>query len=445
MDYVGLDMTDVPPVTEEPFSPPLKTLCYRVRFYYVTVNKKEDYWKEQEKRWNKDVEGFVGRNHGIVEAVNQVVAPGDSPEQKAQKLYTFVAGLENRSYIPSRAEEEEHTMGLKPNEGAADVLRQKSGTHDDLARLYVAMARAAGIPALMMFVPDRERNFLDTDYLSMTQFDAELAILQLNGKEVFLDPGSKYCPYGLLDWRYSGSRGLRQTSPKEVDFGETPIPNSNSAMIQRVGKFTLNSRGQIDGTLTVGFYGLEAMNRRQSGGRTDAEGRRRLMEDEVKNWLPGGAQVTMTKIPRWEAAETPLAAEFTVTSPFAISAGKRWLITPHVFQINQKPLFPATQRSNPVYLYYPSREIDQVHITLPTGIEVESLPSASTVQLDYAMYSTGQKMENANTILSSRDIGTAGYLFPVSVYKDVKDFYDKVKASDDQQAILRTSAHAGTN
>src|SRR5262249_49336948 len=94
--WTGSVLTWLTPVTEEPFSPPFKTLCYRVRFYYVQVNKKEDFWKEEGKHWNKDVEGFVGRNHGVLEAVNQTVAPGDTPEQKAQKVYAFVAGLENR-------------------------------------------------------------------------------------------------------------------------------------------------------------------------------------------------------------------------------------------------------------------------------------------------------------------------------------------------------------
>ena len=122
MDWVGLDMSNVPAIAEEPFSPPLKTMCYRVRFYYVLVNKKEDFWKEEGKHWNKDVEGFVGRNHGVLEAVNQTVAAGDTPEQKAQKLYTFVAGFENRSYIPSRPEEEQRMLGLKPNAGAETVL-----------------------------------------------------------------------------------------------------------------------------------------------------------------------------------------------------------------------------------------------------------------------------------------------------------------------------------
>jgi hypothetical protein len=31
------------------------------------------------------------------------------------------------------------------------------------------------------------------------------------------------------------------------------------------------------------------------------------------------------------------------------------------------------------------------------------------------------------------------------MYKDIKDFYDKVKAGDDQQVILKAAAHAAGN
>jgi hypothetical protein len=444
-DWIGLEMEDVPALVEEPYAPPINTLRYRVRFYYMVGSNAEAFWKDEGKYWSKYVESFIGRNRGVLETVNQVVAPGDTAEQKAKKLYTFVGQLENRSYIPAREEEEQHALGVKPNEGAEDVLQQKSGTHNDLARLYVAMARTVGIPAQMMIVPDREHAFFDPNYLSMDQFDGELAILQIDGKEVFLDPGSKFCPYGLLDWRYGGSRGIRQSASKDTDLGDSPPSTPNSAMVQRLAHLNLSVDGRVDGTLTVGFYGLEAMNRRQRGGKTDDEGRKKQLEDEVKRWLPAGAEVSMTKPPNWKSAEVPLAAEFKISSPFAVSAGKRWLIATHVFQLNQKPLFPATQRANPVYLYYPSREIDQIHITLPSNTEVESLPPASTVQLDYAIYTTGHKMENTNTILSTRDIGNAGYLFPASAYKEVKDFYDKVKTGDDQQAILKASANAGTH
>jgi hypothetical protein len=36
----------------------------------------------------------------------------------------------------------------------------------------------------------------------------------------------------------------------------------------------------------------------------------------------------------------------------------------------------------------------------------------------------------------------AGVAFPVTVYPELKAFYDKVRAGDDQQVVVKASAHA---
>jgi hypothetical protein len=97
---------------------------------------------------------------------------------------------------------------------------------------------------------------------------------------------------------------------------------------------------------------------------------------------------------------------------------------------------------NPIYFWYPTREIDEVHLTLPSGLEVESLPPNDTVKLDYALFKTGQKQESANSIAVHRDLVMAGVAFPVTAYPDLKTFYDKVRAGDDQQLVVKASAHA---
>ena len=112
--------------------------------------------------------------------------------------------------------------------------------------------------------------------------------------------------------------------------------------------------------------------------------------------------------------------------------------------MNKNAVFAASNRVNPIYFGYPTREVDEVHITLPSGLEVESLPANDLVRLDYAIYQTTQK-QDANTIISRRDIVMGGMAFPVTLYKELKSFYDKVKTGDDQQALLRGSAHAQAN
>jgi Domain of Unknown Function with PDB structure (DUF3857)/Transglutaminase-like superfamily len=444
-DWVDLEMDDVPAFVEEPYMPPANQMKWRVEFYYRTGDKQEEYWKEEGKAWNKQVESFLGRKKGVEEAVSQIVSGATSPEEKLRQIYYFVSRLENQSYDPPRASQEAQALGIKANRGAEDVLQQKSGDHDELNRLFVAMVHAAGFPAWLMRVPDRSETFFQPALLSTDQFDAEIAIVQLNGKEVFLDPGTKFCPYGLLNWRYAGVEGLRQSPTRGTEIGTSTMSTYNQALIQRVAKLQLTDHGSVEGTLTAAFYGIEAMIRRQEGGHTDAEGRKKLMEDEIKTWLPGGSEVTLTEQPLWANTEIPFIATFKISSPLASSAGRRWIIPVHVLQVNERALFSSASRQNPVYFDYPFREIDEVHITIPPGMEVESLPANDQVRLDYAIYNTIQKQEGSSGILSVRQLAMAGALFPVAEYKDLKGFYDKVKAGDDQQAILKGTVHVAGN
>lgn len=444
-DYVDLHASDVAAFITEPHMLPPNQIKWRVEFYYRSSYKPEDYWKEEGKDWNKEVDGFLGHKKGVQDAVAQVTAGAATPDDKVFKLYYFVSRLENRSYEPARPVQEAQTLGLKPIRGAEDVLEQKAGDHDELNRLFVAMVHAAGIPAWLMRVPDRSFEFFQPQFLSTDQFDAEIAIVQLNGKEVFLDPGTRFCPYGLLEWRYGGVQGLRQSATKGTEIATTPMSTYKDAMIQRMARFQLTDHGTVEGTLTVGFYGLEAMNRRQEGSRTDAEGRKKLLEEEVRHWLPGGSDVSLTNSPPWENTVAPLVAEFKISSPLATSAGKRWIIPVHVLQVNETPMFSASTRANAVYFDYPSEEIDEVHISLPPGMEVESLPPSDKVRITYAQYITDQKQESPTSILAVRQIAMAVAAFKVDEYKDVKDFYDKVKAGDDQPAVLRGAAHVAGN
>jgi hypothetical protein len=440
--FVDLQLTDIPPFIREPYMPPLEVSRYRVNFYYMVGAKQEQFWKDEGKFWNKDVESFLGRKDGVAAAVGQTIGATDSPEQKVRKIYAFVTKLDNWSYQPPRAEQEERALGIKADRGAEDVLRQHGGSHNDLNKLFVAMLRAAGMPAWLMWVPSRDREFFDPAYLSTAQLAAEIAITQLDGKEVFLDPGTKFCPYGLLDWRYSNVKGLRQREGKATEIAESGLSDYNQAMIQRMARVKMTPDGKAEGMLTIGFYGQEAMDRRREAGKTDAEGRKKLLEDEVKRWLPADSEVTLTNTPDWDSTEGLLAPTFKISCPLAVAAGKRWIVPVHLFQVNEKPRFSASDRTNGIYFDYRSREIDEVHVTMPPELEVESLPPADNVRLDYALYRTSEKQEAGNTVMTVRDLIIGGLAFPPNMYKEIKGFFDKVKAGDDQPVIAKAAAHA---
>jgi hypothetical protein len=296
----------------------------------------------------------------------------------------------------------------------------------------------------LIWVPDRSREIFLKQYLSTRQFDAEVAIVQLDGKEVYLDPGSKFCPYGILDWRFSAVGGLKLNT-KGADFGETPFPTFKQSVMTRMADLSLDTNGTAHGKIVLVFKGISAMLKRQEGGKTDADGRKKILEDELRSELPGNSEITLTNSPDWQSAESPLIAEFKVSFPFAVLSGKRLLVQQHLFQVGAKNRFPSAKRVNPVYFSYPWQEADEVHITVPAGVEVESLAPDDEVKLQYALYRTKQKQESPGRLFSRRDLIMADNVVLPNQYTEVKNFFDKVKAGDDQPALLKVASNVASS
>ena len=436
-----LEASDIPAFVEEEYMPPSLPFKYYVRFYYVSVNTKEEYWRDQGGYWNKDVEHFLGKKGGVADAVAKIVAPSDTPEQKVKKIYAYVGGLENLTYKPKRTEQETKAQHQKENRGAEDVLRQRTGDRDDITGLFVAMVRSAGIPAWVMLVTDRSETFFEPKYLSMRQFSALIAIVRLNDKDVFLDPGTKYSPYGLLNWKYSGTQGIRQTANGGTEIAATPMPDYTSAFTKRVARLRMDEQGQVGGSMAAGFFGQEALQRRLQGLETDDVGRIKILEDEAKSWFPADAQITVTKGPDWNAIDSPLVVEYKISTPMLVSAGKRLLMPCNMLEYNQPAMFAHPDRAHPVYFEFPRRAVDDIKVTLPDNLQVEDLPANVSEKLDFAIYKADRKQDK-NVISTTRDLAIAGFAFSLPEYKSLKGFYDKVKEYDDQQVLLKRATNA---
>lgn len=225
---------------------------------------------------------------------------------------------------------------------------------------------------------------------------------------------------------------------------QTPNPQYTEAITERIAKLTLDDKGALTGPVKVVYLGQEALLHRESAVRTDAEGRKKDLENEVKGWLPAGAEVKLIQEPDWNATANDFVAIFHISTPIAANAGKRILLPAHIFQTNEKPMFPSAQRVNGVYLYYPSREVDQIAITLPADLDIENLPQPEHVKLDYALYKTQWVTDpkQPKTFTVVRDLANASYIFAPSDYPALKDFYDKVQSGDEEQAVLKVDVTA---
>ena len=136
--------------------PPTESFLYKVLFYYKAAGTAQEFWINEGKLWSKDVDKFAEPSSKIKEAVAGLVAPGDSEPDKAKKLYAAVEALDNTDYSRRKTATEMKQLKFKEAKHAEDTWAQKSGTSEDIAMLYLAMLRAAGLTAYAVKVVDHD-------------------------------------------------------------------------------------------------------------------------------------------------------------------------------------------------------------------------------------------------------------------------------------------------
>jgi hypothetical protein len=275
--------------------------------------------------------------------------------------------------------------------------------------------------------------------LSLENLGGRVALVKLNGKDIYLQPGVRFCPYGLMRWSNTSTDAL-MFDKKGGTFVTVPPLTNERSLTHRVATMELTDEGSLKGELVVEFQGEEALEHRLDALDSDEAGRKKDLEDEVKSWLPGGASVKMTSVQGWEAPEEPLVAKFNVqVAGYASSVGKRLLLPSLLFQPQQKDAFTHAERKYPVYFPYAFTERDRVVIKLPAGYTPESVPPKQDVGIGYARYQS-VSVSDGKQLVSERALGFNAIFVQLSGYAELKDFMSKIQAGDEQQVVLRVEA-----
>jgi len=439
-DRVELEAENIPAFEKEDSMPPEKAVRPRIQFYYTREldETPDQFWKREGKEWHEIAEQFMKKRKPMEQAVAQTVSPGDAPEAKLRKLYARVQQIRNLSFEELKTEKEEKREKLKDNNNVEDVWTRGYGYRTQINRLFVALARAAGFETAPVRVSERDEYFFIKNLLDWEQLNGEVAHVRVGGQEFYLDPGTVYCPFGLLPSERTGVIGIR-LAEDGGSFIKTPEPEPEQGLIRRKAVLKLDAEGGLEGTLEIVYHGLEALERRVNNMDEDEAGRRKSLEEEVEASLPAGAEVTLEHATGWEGTEEPLQAAFRLAVPgMAAQTGRRMLVPLAVFHATKTHPFEHEKRRFAVYFDYPFQQEDEVTLELPEGYQVETLPQRKATSSNlgaYEMVSTN----SGGQLQVRRRIRLNGYFFPLQHYSALRSFYSTVRAGDGEQAVLQVA------
>ena len=436
-----LNIHDVAPVPDEEYMPPFGSLTYRVMFYYSPYRTMDEFWKNEGKGWAKTNDKFIGPGNKVKDAVKELVAPSDTADQKLRKLYAAVMKLDNTSFNRAHGAAEEKSEGLGEVKSTDDIWERKRGSDGQIAQLFVAMARAAGLQAYVMSVTDRDHNVFVPNYLSFSQLEDTIAIVVIDGKDQFFDPGQRYCPYGHLAWKHTVTGGLRQ-----IDNGsalvDTPAEPYTASRIQRVADLKMDEHGEVTGDVKMAWTGAPALIWRQRYLRGDATSLNNDLRTSMEHLMPSGMEVKVTSIDNLEDYEKPLSVSYNVKGAIASSTGKRLILPGDIFETNSKPTFPHAKREEPVVYDYPHSVLDAVRVTFPASLGLESLPAGEQFPLQkFAVYVL--KTETTPTsYLVRREFDLSNIFYKTEEYPDLRAFYNKFETKDQEPVVLKAATPA---
>ena len=440
-DYT-LDVQDVPPVSHEQYAMPQASLQYRVRFYYTPYNSAALYWESEQKRWAKSLDQYAGQTAVIKSAAAEFTAALPTPEAKARKLYDVVQSLENTDFTRAKSGAERQQLHLKSApRNAQDVLNEKSGSGNDLAALYLALARAAGLEVYAMQVANRSWRVFDPNYLTINQLDSLVVILRIDGKDTYLDPGEKLCPFGQLAWQHALAGGLAENS-KEPAY--TPANLTKDAITAHAANLVVSPSGAVTGTVQILMNGPQALYWRQLNITNDAGEVNKQFNESLHSLLPPGLAGEVEKFQGLDTSQGYLSTIIKVEGQLGSATGKRILLPAFPFSQGARPLFAAEEkREAAIDLHFAEQVIDDVIYHLPPGFSVESVPPPAQLQWPDHAQLVVKTQPAAGTIEVKHTFARFFVLLDPKDYSSLHDYYRKLAAADQQQVVLAAGASSG--
>jgi uncharacterized protein DUF3857/uncharacterized protein DUF3858 len=443
---LALEAHDVKGLDIEDYMPPDKALRARVSFFYKDISaplneNTDQFWRRTAKALAEKVDSFVNKRGALQAEVGRITSASDTPEGKLQKIFARVSEIRNLSYEETKSKKEAHEEKIKANSNVEDVLKHGYGSGRDINYLFIGLLRAAGFSANEVLVAARNDTAFSPELQDTRQLAADVVWLRAGDKEMYLDPASKFQPYGTLPWMETATSGVKLTRDG-AEMVSTPVPSSTDATFVRHADLDLNEEGVAVGKLQVDYTGHFAANWRLDERNDDAAGRKKELSKAVQERLPSGSTFEVTTITNWDKLGEPLRVEGTVTIPgFGSAIGHRMLVPATIFHEGYSTAFVTAKRVNMVYFPYPFEETDDLVVHAPAGFKVETAPEEKKINPGAVSYEiSGTQTGNAAEV--KRHLRVNAILVPVENYPRLRAFFAGVKTNDDAQIVLRNAESA---
>ena len=443
------EMNDLPPISDEPFSPSIRNLAARLAVsYYPPANgqpvpiKTFSNWGDVA-AWMAELEDpQVQVNDALARKAYELVALAKTEFEKIQAIAQYVQKIQ---YISIQTETG-RGGGYRPH-ASTEVFAKSYGDCKDKANLMRAMLRVVGIDAVPVSIWAGDPNYVRVGWPSPRQFNHCIIAVKVSdetkastiiehpklGRLLIFDPTDSETPIGDLPYHLQGSLALLD-SKLATELVTMPITPPEMNQLERLATLQLAPDGAIAGKILENAKGQTAARFRSEFkqlSKPDYQGM-------IESWLTAGA--TSARLNKIEPTDRAGDGQFTLNVEFSAKAygqlmqDRLLVFKPAVVSRRENLALTASKRKHPVVLRANAYS-ETVKVQLPAGFEVDEVPDAVKIETPFGSYMTSYEVVSGELVFK-RQLSQHAMTIPAAQYDVVRKFYESIRAAENAPVVL---------
>jgi hypothetical protein len=250
------------------------------------------------------------------------------------------------------------------------------------------------------------------------------------------------CPFQTLHWSHSDAGGVRQSaSGNAVITSPLQVYSANSTT--RVGNLTIDEHGAVSGGIRLVMGGQEALRWRQYALENDETEVKKRFDHWLDSIVPEGVEAHIDHFLGLGQPDANLMAIVNVQGVLGTATSKRLLLPGFFLETRGiRPFVNQQKRQELVDMHYGEQITDQVVYHLPPGFAVEGAPEDANIPWTGRAGFRTKTTVQPGQVTVARTLSRAFTFLKADDYQDLRDFYQKMAATDKQQLVLTAAPAA---
>jgi hypothetical protein len=439
------EMKELPPIEREEAAPRLSSLAPILAVSYAAADGGGDAavfrtWADVA-RWSTELQRNSTQADAAIRAkVAELTCNASSPWERIQAVARFAQGIRYASIQLGLARGGGYTA--RP---AAQVLAQNFGDCKDKSNLMAVMLREAGIPAFLTLIYSGDRQRVDPQWPSPSQFNHAIVAVQVPpdieqpavgeweglGRLLLFDPTDEDTPLGLLP-------GHEQASPILVlaencpGLVTTPRLAPETSHVHREVTAELKPDGSLSANITELTKGDVASSQRALHKALSPPDYRKYLDAWLARSIPGARLTTVEIDDTFPNFQRQTAIEADVFGQRM--GGKLWLFRPSLLDRNDAyELRDETRRQS--FLLEPDSFTESATVRLPAGYVVDEAPEPIRLESEYGSYDAQWNLTDG-ALQFKQSLTLQPKLVAPEDYPKLRDFLLKVRGAGNSPVVL---------